>query len=90
MNKEEKIKFVRELHKKSGLKDFSIEISRDDEINADYVYVLNMRGLGGLIIGNDGTFIFCQSAHGYEYCKAEYKKGVRNNKWIFASFILAQ
>lgn len=80
MNKEEKIKFARELHENNGLTDFSIEISRDDEINADYVYVPNMRGPGGLIIGDDGTFIFCQSAHGYEYWKAEYKKGVRSNK----------
>lgn len=80
MNKEEKIKFAKEVYEKVGLTDISVEINRDEEINADYVWVPDMRGPGGLIIGDDGTFLFCQSAHGFSYWKEEYKKGIRSNK----------
>jgi len=80
MNKEEKIEFAKEMYERTGLKDFSIVMGRDEEINADYVSVPNRRGPGGLIIGDDGTFLFCQSARGYSYWKEEYKKGVRTNK----------
>lgn len=80
MNKEEKIKFATELYEKIGLKDINIEIVRDEEISADSVWIPGTRGPGGLIIGDDGTFLFCQSAHGFEYWKEEYKKGIRSNK----------
>ena len=78
MNQEEKLNFARKLYAKSGLVDVKIEIARDEEINADYTSVSGMRGPGGLIIGDDGTFLFCQSAHGYSYWKEEYKKGIRS------------
>lgn len=79
MNKEEKITLAKELYLKIGLTDISLEIKREEDINADYVWVLNMRGPGGLIIGDDGTYLFCQSAHDFSYWKEEYKKGIRSN-----------
>ncbi len=57
-----------------------METSRDDEINADYVWIPKIKGPGGLIIGDDGSFLFCQSAHDFAYWKEEYKKGRRSNK----------
>lgn len=80
MNTEEKIKFAKEIYEKMGLADANVELSRDEEINADFVSVPGTRGPGGLIIGDDGTFLFCQSAHGFSYWKEEYKKGIRSNK----------
>ena len=45
----------------------SEQILRLDEINADYIYVSNLRGPGGLIIGDDGSYLFCQSTYDYDY-----------------------
>lgn len=80
MNKEEKVKLAKEVYEKIGLTDIRVGIYRDEEINADYVWVPDTRGPGGLIIGDDGTFLFCQSAKDFSYWKEEYKKGIRSNK----------
>ncbi len=80
MNKEEKVQFAKELYSKLNLENYTLESKRDEEIKADYIWVSNMRGPGGLIIGDDGTFLFCQSAHDFEYWKEQYKKGVRTEK----------
>lgn len=80
MNKEEKVQFAKELYSKLNLENYTLESKRDEEIKADYICVSNMRGPGGLIIGDDGTFLFCQSAHDFEYWKEQYKKGVRTEK----------
>ena len=80
MNKEEKIQIAKDFYDKLNLGEYTLESKRDDEINADYIWVPNMRGPGGLIVGDDGTFLFCQSMNGYEYWKEEYKKGIRSNK----------
>jgi len=79
MNKEEKTMFAKNFYEKIGLENYDLKNNRDDEINADYFYVSDMRGPGGLIIGDDGSYLFCQSAHDYSYYKEEYKKGVRSN-----------
>lgn len=80
MNKEEKVQFAKKLYDKLNLENYTLESKRDEEINADYFWVANMRGPGGLIIGDDGTFLFCQSAHGVEYWKEQYKKGIRTEQ----------
>lgn len=61
-----------------NLSNYNLDIQRDDEIGADFIWVLNMRGPGGLIIADDGSYLFCQSRHGYDYWKEEFKKGVRS------------
>ncbi len=79
MNKEEKMAFARKFYDNLSLLNCKLELKRDDEINADYIWVLDMRGPGGLIIGDDGSYLFCQSMHGYDYCKEEFKKGIRSS-----------
>lgn len=80
MNLEKKLEFAKEVYSKLDLNEEIFKSSRDDEINADYVWIPNTKGLGGLIIGDDGSFLFCQSARGFDYWKEEYKKGIRSNK----------
>ncbi len=79
MTKEEKLAFAKKFYDDLNLTDYKLEIGRDDEIRADYVCVPDMRGPSGLIIGDGGSYIFCQSAHGYSYWKEKFKKGVRDN-----------
>lgn len=79
MNKEEKIEFARNIYDKLDLVNYNLEIRRDDEINADYIWVSDIRGPGGLIIADDGSYLFCQSSRGYNYWKEEFKKGIRSN-----------
>lgn len=80
MKKEEKLEIAKKIYDNLNLINYSLNIFRDDEINADFVYVSNMRGPGGLIIDDNGDYLFCQSAHGYEYWKEEFKKGIRSDK----------
>lgn len=79
MTKEQKLEIAKKFYDEI-LSDYSLEFKRDDDISADFVWVSNTRGPGGLIVGDDGGYLFCQSAHGYEYWKEEYKKGTRSNK----------
>ena len=80
MIKEEKLELAKNFYDNLQLTNYSLDIFRDDEINADFIYVPNMRGPGGLIIDDNGDYLFCQSMHGYEYWKEEFKKGIRSNK----------
>ena len=80
MNSEEKIEFAKSIYDKLNLENYTIEIERDEQLSADTVWVSDMRGPGGLIIGDDGTFLFCQSAHDLDFWKEEFKKGIRSNK----------
>ena len=80
MIKEDKIEIAKQVYNKLDLKDYSLEIKRDDEINADYIWIANMRGPGGLIIDDNGYYLFCQSAKGYDYWKEQFKNGIRSNK----------
>ena len=79
MSKEEKISIAKKFYDNLGLSDYSLDVSRDDEINADFIWIPDMRGPGGLIIDDNGDYLFCQSAHGYDYWKEEFKKGLRSN-----------
>ena len=79
MTMEEKKKIAREFYDKLGLTNYNLEVERDNEINADFVWVPDMRGPGGLIIGDNGDYLFCQSMHDFNYWKEEYKKGTRTS-----------
>ena len=79
MSKEEKIELAKQFYDKL-ISNYSLDISRDDEIDADFIWVVDMRGPGGLIISDNGEYLFCQSAHDYNFWKEEFKKGVRSNK----------
>lgn len=80
MTKEEKLEIAKKFYDDLDLTNYSLNIFKDDEINADFICVPNMRGPGGLIIDDNGDYLFCQSARGYSYWKEEFKKGVRSNK----------
>ena len=79
MNNEEKKAIAKEFYDKLGLTNYTLEVERDNEINADFVWVPDTRGPGGLIIGDNGDYLFCQSMHDFNYWKEEYKKGVRTS-----------
>ena len=78
MTQLDKINFATEFYNKLNLDKYTLGIKRDDEINADFIWVSSMRGPGGLIIADDGGYLFCQSSHGYNYWKEEFKKGIRS------------
>lgn len=79
MSQEEKLALARKFYDNLNLKDYNLEINRDNEIKADFIWVANMRGPSGLIVDDAGKYLFCQSRHGYDYWKKEFKKGVRSN-----------
>ena len=79
MNLEEKKKIAKQIYDGLGLNNYNLENERDDEINADFIWVSNMRDPGGIIIGDDGNYLLCQSSHDFYYWKDEYKKGIRSN-----------
>ncbi|MBQ1812740.1 MAG: hypothetical protein II119_02190 [Bacilli bacterium] len=78
MGKEEKLELIKQLYNNIGIKDYELESFRDEEIKADCFFVSNMRGPGGFIVDDNGEYLFCQSAHGFEYWKEEFKKGNRS------------
>ncbi len=80
MTKEEKLELAKNFYDKLNLENTTFEIKRDDEILADYVWIPDMRGPGGLIIGDNGELLFCQSAKGFDFWKEEYKKGMRSSE----------
>ena len=80
MTKEEKIEFSKGVYDKFDLRDYSLNISRDDEINADYIWVSDMRGPGSLIIDDSGEYLYCPSSYSYEQCKEDFKKGTRSKR----------
>ena len=74
-----KKELAKQFYDKLGITDYILEVKRDEEINADYIWVSNLRGPGGLIIGDNGDYLFCQSMHDFSYWKEEYKKGTRTS-----------
>ena len=52
------------------------ESSRLDEINADiYTLKYDQRGLGGIIIGDDGSSLVCGSIYPIDHYIEEFKNG---------------
>ena len=76
---ESKEKIARYIYDKLELKDYELTSHRDEEIMADYFVVPNLRGPGAIIIGDDGSYLLCQSAYSYDYHKEKYKQGQRHN-----------
>jgi hypothetical protein len=71
MSKEEKISIARKFYDSLNLVDYNLEIKRDEEINADFIWILDMRGPGGLIIADDGSYLF--TVHYYHPCILIYR-----------------
>lgn len=59
----------------------NFEKSRLEEINADlFTLKYNQRGLGGIIVGDDGSSMVCDSMHPLSYYIEEFKNGLTDNK----------
>ena len=78
MSIEKKLEFAKKFYDNLELLNYSLEIKRDDEINADFIWIPDMRGPGGLIIDDNGEYLFCQSMHDYDYWKEKFKDGIRS------------
>ena len=76
---EEKKRIARDFYANLGLSNCELESSREEDIKADYIWVPNLRGPGGLLIGDNGDYLFCQSSQGISYWKEEYASGKRSN-----------
>lgn len=80
MNIEEKKEIAKRIYKKLGFETDSFQIEKIEEINADiFLPTDNQRGIGGVIIGNDGSYHVCGSINPLQYYIDEYKNGVRDN-----------
>lgn len=76
----EKIKIAKSIYMKLGAKIEDFKISNIEGINADFFLpITSSRGLGGVIIANDGTYLLCGSLHPESYYIEEFRKGKRDN-----------
>lgn len=78
MKREEKILLAKKVYR--CLNDYPFEVYRETELQADYFCIPNVRGFGGVIIGDDGSYLFCDTIHPYSYWEEKFKNGVRNAK----------
>lgn len=80
MTMEEKKEIAKRIYKELGFETDNFQIERIEEINADvFLSTENQRGIGGVIIGNDGSYHVCGSINPLQYYIDEYKNGVRDN-----------
>ena len=80
MTMEEKKEIAKRIYKELGFETDNFQIERIEEINADvFLSTENQRGIGGVIIGNDGSYHVCGSIKPLQYYIDEYKNGVRDN-----------
>ena len=79
MTKEEKIQIAKRLYEKLGIQTENVISNRIDEINADICMPSeSQRGTGGIIIGDDGSYLVCGSIKPVESYIENYKNGERS------------
>lgn len=76
---EEKIEKAKKIYNELGFPAEEFEISRREELNAD-IFLLkdNQRGIGGVIIADDGTYLICGSIYPISHYIEEFKNGKRD------------
>ena len=80
MTMEEKKEIAKRIYKELGFETDNFQIEKIEEINADiFLPADNQRGIGGVIIGNDGSYHVCGSINPLQYYIDEFKNGVRDN-----------
>ena len=80
MLKEEKIEIAQNVFEKLGFRTNNVSIHRIEDIKADYLLLKeNQRGIGGIIIADDGTYLVCGSIHPLEYYIEEFRNEKRSN-----------
>jgi len=76
---EEKIEKAKKIYNELGFKTEEFEISRMEELKADiFSPKNNQRGIGGVIIADDGTYLVCGSIYPLSHYIEEFKSGKRN------------
>ena len=80
MSLEEKIKYAKQHYENLGYSGYELKTIRYDDICADLIWI-QLRGPGGILIADNGEYLFCQSAHGIEYYIEEFKKGIRTGNF---------
>ena len=78
MNINEKLDIVKAIYEKLNVKNINLKSLRDNDISADYIWVENSRGPGGIIIDDNGEMLFCQSIKPFSFYKEQFKNGVRS------------
>ena len=77
MNIEEKKEIAKRIYKELGFETDNFQIEKNEEINADiFLPTDNQRGLGGIIIGDDGRYLTCGSAYSLSKYIDDFKNGV--------------
>lgn len=80
MLKEEKIEIAQSVFEKLGFRTNNVSIHRIEDIKADYLLPKeNQRGIGGIIIADDGTYLVCGSVYSVEHYIEDFKNGKRSN-----------
>ena len=80
MLKEEKIRIAKKIFEELGFSTEDVWIDRLEDIKADYLLPKeNQRGIGGIIIGDDGTYLVCGSVYPLEHYIDDFKNGKRSN-----------
>ena len=76
----DKIDVLKSICELFGEKVEDFDNIRLEEIEADcYTLHHGERGLGGIIIGDDNTFLICGSINPIDYYIEEFKNGKRDN-----------
>lgn len=79
MIREEKIQKAKLLYSELGFPTQEFEISRIEEINADlFLPKESQRGIGGVIIANDETYLVCGSIYPISHYIEDFKNGERS------------
>lgn len=75
-----KIELAKKLFKKSNITIQEFQISRIEELQSDLLLPKgNHRGLGGIIISDDNSYLVCGSAYPISHYIEEFKRGKRSN-----------
>ncbi len=78
MTMEEKKAIAKKVYKDLGFEAEEFETEKIGE-NADIFYLnYNQREIGGIIIGDDGSYHICGTIHPIKYYIEEFQKGIRD------------
>ena len=78
---DEKKKIAESLYLELGYQNKELRITRLEDAKADLFELNeNQKGMGGILIADDGSYLICGSAYSLSYYIEEFKKGKRHSK----------
>ena len=78
---DEKKKIAESLYLELGYQNKELRITRLEDAKADLFELNeNQKGIGGILIADDGSYLICGSAYSLSYYIEEFKKGKRHSK----------